>query len=532
MEENADLLLNEEAVLFEQDQISKEIESAFSNFSNERPFDLEQCTDIVLSALPDTVLLKIFSNLTHPELCHIALVCKHWLWVVYDSELWKFVDFSRCNKVDEKTIIQLIQSRLSPLLKTLDLSNCSFSPNIVQELTDSCQQLDTLVLQNCDLTSTLENKLNCLSVPGNLTRLDIRNFKAGFQFMHVILEAQDMSHLECFGFGNNHFCPAFTNFQTMFSKMHALKILECVDCEFISDSEVIIFAKTLKNLESLVLKNCKNLNGSSLGHLINGAKELKSLNLSGTGVNDLALSNFPWESSIIEEFDLSFCDEITSAGLIVSIPKMDLLESLLLSNTGRGKAVTGEVLEAAYSIGNWKHLNVLSLHFANRLFNQAFSFLQNCSNLQWLSLRTCYRIDFECIAANLKYFPRLLGLECGSLFATGNSTNQWVQLLQSISINCKNMRHLILLKCVGLPLSRVTEYKNLLLGCLETMKKLETISVLYSEEAIYNLIESCINLSSSRASVKMSSPVPIIPPFRHSLDSEINKSKFRKYFGY
>ena len=110
-----------------------------------------------LGDLPDTVLLKIFSNFSLPELCHIALVCRHWLWIVYDSELWRYVDLSKYKQINEGHIVNLIQARLSPLLKSLDLSNREITPVIMNELSEHCHQLDTLVLQNC-LLSENESK--------------------------------------------------------------------------------------------------------------------------------------------------------------------------------------------------------------------------------------------------------------------------------------------------------------------------------------------------------------------------------------
>ncbi len=123
--------------------------------------------------LPDTVVLKIFANLSHPELCKIALVCRHWLWIVYDSELWKHLDLQKFHCIDEENIIDLIKTRLSPLLRTLNLGSCRITPLLVNELTDNCKQLSTLSLQGCSW-DVMEHQPGAveLSVPHNLTRLD------------------------------------------------------------------------------------------------------------------------------------------------------------------------------------------------------------------------------------------------------------------------------------------------------------------------------------------------------------------------
>ena len=86
--DDEDSILPADYEYLEQD-ISNQIELAYQNFSQEKSGYNHEENDIpaLFEELPDSVILKIFGNLTHPELCHVALVCKHWLWIVYDSEL-------------------------------------------------------------------------------------------------------------------------------------------------------------------------------------------------------------------------------------------------------------------------------------------------------------------------------------------------------------------------------------------------------------------------------------------------------------
>lgn len=521
------------------DIISQQVESVFMHkFSNEFRGEASSNTDITrLSNLPDTILLKIFSNFSLPELCHIALVCKHWLWVVYDSELWKYVDLSGYSKITEKHIISLINARLSPLLKTLDLSNREITPVIINELNDNCQQLDTLVLQNCDFSSSAsssdhEIKLKS-TVPDKLVRLDIRNFKRGFHFIHLILEASDLSHIECFGFGNNHFCPAFSDFQLVFRRMHSLRILECVNCETFNDGQLKIIADELNCLESLVLKKCENIKGSTLQYLIQHAKKLKSLNLAETKVTDTALVATTWEDSHLEEFDLSFCLELSSVGLLGSIPRIQTLQYLALHNVGKSKAVTTELLERVHESQSWNKLEVLCLRFCNQIASESLLCMQNCLNLKYISFRTCYKIGYASIASSLKYFPNLMSLECGSLRISDESIcTQWIEIFAKATEHCPNLRSLALVKCSGMPVSKVSAYRKIMCKFLLSCKHMDTICVLYSEEAILSLFKEAINmLPSNRDAINLSSvPVPrMIPPFRHSLDTELNHRRFRTF---
>uniref|UniRef100_A0A7M5XFA7 F-box domain-containing protein n=1 Tax=Clytia hemisphaerica TaxID=252671 RepID=A0A7M5XFA7_9CNID len=176
-----------------EDQIEKEIRYIFAKkFSKEfsglqsSSRDASNKSVANLDDLPDTVLLKIFSSFELPELCHVALVCKHWLWIVYDSELWRYVDLSKYKQINERHIVNLIQARLSPLLKSLDLSNREITPVIMNELSEHCQQLDTLVLQNCLMQDSQTDEISNLStVPEKLVRLDVRNFKQGPKNLNI-----------------------------------------------------------------------------------------------------------------------------------------------------------------------------------------------------------------------------------------------------------------------------------------------------------------------------------------------------------
>ena len=522
---------------FENDGISRHIQSAFTGFSNEKPFDQsEEGNELMLLDLPDSILLKIFSNLSHPELCRIALVCKHWLWIVYDSELWKYVDFSQCANVTEQHLLNLIRNRLSPLLKMVDLSNCAVTPVLFQELTEK-QNLETLVLKNSSFKQDEEeeeNNMQLISAPDNLIRLDIRNFKAGFQFVHLILEVHSTSHLECFGFGNDTFCPTFKDFQNLLGKMRSLRILECVDCDSITDAQVRQVSEQLTVLESLVLKKCKNITGSSLGHLILSAENLKSLNLAGTMLNDLSVINAPWEICKIEELDLSFCDQLTADGLKDTLWKIKSLQYLAMNNTGRGRAVTAEIFQNAFLHDSWKDLTNLTLHFANRLTDEALSALKNCTKLKRISFRTCHKISFESICKALKDFPNLISLECGSLFPLDQTSSQWIDLIDSISTNCPNIKFLTMLKCAEVPIAKMSVYRSVVTRFVTTCVKLNSLSILYSEEAITRLFQDCATAMNRYPAVRISNSqnFTVMPPFRHSLDSEINKQKFQTFFGY
>lgn len=46
-------------------------------------------SQFLITRLPDKLMLRVFSYLSHVELCTIARVCKQWRRLAYDSTLWQ-----------------------------------------------------------------------------------------------------------------------------------------------------------------------------------------------------------------------------------------------------------------------------------------------------------------------------------------------------------------------------------------------------------------------------------------------------------
>ncbi len=483
-------------------------------------------SDLRILDLPDTVALKIFANLSHPELCKIALVCKHWLWIVYDSELWKHFDLEKFHCADESHVINLIQTRLSPLLRTLNLGHYKITPLLINELTSNCRQLSTLSLQGCHWISTQEGESTFPqpSLPENLTRLDLRDFGDRGSFMHIILNNPDLSKLECFGFGNKASCmtcPTFVDFRCLLSKMANLQVLECCDSELVTDQLLQAATEALPLVQSINLKSCHKVTGSSLKGLIEKCSCLKSLILSGTSVHDNSLASVSWKDSKIEDLDLSLCDKITTAGLRLVLPNLRFLQYLCLNNCGRGKAVKDELLVEVWEKGLWADLHTLSLQFSCCLTGEGINQLKNCSNLENLSLRSCHRLGFQEVSDILHFFKKLKSVEVGTLFTSPERSICWGVLLASIPANCPLMEKIELVKCSGTTLGNLSRYRQKILQFLLHCTKLKSVCLQHCDAGISNLFSACVaSLADDREIEVTTSNMtdPIIPLHKHSLD--------------
>eukprot|EP00112_Aurelia_sp_Birch-Aquarium-sp1_P006458 Seg1713.6 transcript_id=Seg1713.6/GoldUCD/mRNA.D3Y31 product="F-box/LRR-repeat protein 7" protein_id=Seg1713.6/GoldUCD/D3Y31 len=488
--------------------------------------------DLNILELPDTVSLKIFANLAQPELCRIALVCKHWLWIVYDSELWRHVDLQEFRNIDEDCMVRLIQTRLSPLLRTLNLGQCSITPMIFNELTDNCRQLATLSLKNSTLDLSVDTESNQLSLPANLTRLDMRNFGVRGTFVHLIMNAPDLSKLECFGFGNDHSmlsCPTFIDFRSLFNKMKNLQILDCCDSEIITDVVIEEIADNLPLLTSLSIKKCTRVTGSTLNPLISKAKNLTSLLLGGTSITDASLANTTWEGCKLEELDLSMCDRVTSVGLLSVLPNLQCLRYLCLNNCGRGKAITDEVVMEINDADLWPNLETLSLQFCCRLTAEGLELLNKCHGLKVLSLRSCHRFGYAEISKVLSNFRRLAVLEAGTIFWPPHRSIAWQDFLTSIPEHCPLIETLVLVKCSGTTLGNLSRFRPRIFEFLVKCKNLSAICLQQCDAGIVNLfIEGSCKLSLQGRNVEITTTSldkPVIPLSKHALERYMEDKK-------
>jgi len=430
-----------------------------------------------LLQLPDSLLLKIFSNLSHTQLWQVATVCKKWLSLVLDTKLWQSVKFSQWNYLTEDQVIHIIRKQIPPTLRLVDLSNCRVSSLIFHELSARFQHLETLLLQNTnfvyDDNHDKDNgdsddgnvKIKSFTLPSYLVRLDLRNFEADSQLLlpHIMVQVSYLRNLECLrctgvaalqfeDFPTFKLYPSAEDFHLL-GALRSLRILECVDCDAITDTHIALVVEQLSNLESLSLKNCENVTGSMLNKLLTSTAKLKSLNLSGTRLTDSAMTSAVWEKCRIEEIDLSYCSVLTEEGLLNSIWRIKDIRYLALNYVGKGRSVTEKLFEKSAKCKTWKYLTTLSVFVSNKLHCSALTSLRQYSHLCHISFRTCSGITFNDIAHNLEYFPNLSVLECGSPKieeSAARLSNTWIHLLESLSNHCRRLKQLVMLRCTAL----------------------------------------------------------------------------------
>ena len=305
----------------------------------------------------DCLLIKIFEWLGMKVLIRCCHVCKKWKRVAYDSSLWQDVDLRPFRwKLDEQCIVRLVQSRLKPCLRRLNLSGFSLTPKLFNQLESCCPNLISMILENVTFIgfNTVNTKFN--SFPKTLRILDLRHSNGDEEAFSVVVA--NVASLECFGVTNH--ILLHTNHVRLFRNLKNITVLDFSYCNSLYDVTLILIANFCTKLRSLSLNHCNNVNGRDLHLIIEHCKRLRSLSFSGTSLTDQNLSQCDWVNIDLEELDVSWCRNITETGLVTLLPQLTHLVYLRLCSCGFGHAITDQVLNTL-STNEYPKLAVLDV---------------------------------------------------------------------------------------------------------------------------------------------------------------------------
>ncbi|CAH3133008.1 unnamed protein product [Porites lobata] len=381
-----------------------------------------------IQEFPDTILLLIFRCLSETDLCHIAQVCRRWRLIAYDSSLWKSVNLKRFHKLNEMCLIKVIRSRMVPMLYKLNLGGFTLSPRVFHVLVENCPKLRVLCLESTTFVEDFTRKET--SFPDNLSKLDIRHSSGhpcAFRVMSHRLQT-----VKCLGVSD----PLFESLELevekrrVFVSLQAVRILEFSYCSSLTDQMVRYIAEYCRNLQSLCLRRCNNIQGESLPKLIDNCSSLTSLVLDGTNVSDNAVTSVRWEKSVISEVDLSWCRHLTEHGLKFMLPRCRFLRYLRLCCCGYGHAITDDVLNAMTQ-NPCSFLEVLDLSYSSEVTNSALGrFITNCPSLRYLRVYHCQMLTsalMSLIPSDSQVFvvANFFSLQRGGLVTSATSEGPW-----------------------------------------------------------------------------------------------------------
>ncbi|XP_073251278.1 F-box/LRR-repeat protein 12-like [Porites lutea] len=381
-----------------------------------------------IQEFPDTILLLIFRCLSETDLCHIAQVCRTWRLIAYDSSLWKSVNLKRFHKLNEMCLIKVIRSRMVPMLYKLNLGGFTLSPRVFHVLVENCPKLRVLCLESTTFVEDFTGKET--SFLENLSKLDIRH-SSGHPGAFRIM-SQRLQTVKCLGVSDQLFESLELEVEKrgVFVSLQAVRILEFSYCSSLTDQMVRYIAEHCRNLKSLCLRRCKNIQGESLPKLIDNCSSLTSLVLDGTNVSDNAVMSVRWEKSVISEVDLSWCRHLTENGLKFMLPRCRFLRYLRLCCCGYGHAITDDVLNSMTQ-NPCSFLEVLDLSYSSEVTNSALGrFITHCPSLRYLRVYHCQMLTSALMSlipsdSHVFVVANFFSLQRGGLVTSATTEGPW-----------------------------------------------------------------------------------------------------------
>jgi len=313
--------------------------------------------------LSDCVLIKVFIKLELKSLVRCCFVCSRWKRIIYDSSLWIDVDLRPFRwKLDEQSVVRLIQTRFHPCLKSMNLSGFSLTPKLFGELRLQCPNLVCLTLENVTFIGFNVMPNHLLKFPPRLELLDLR-YSNGDEEAFVLISS-NVKQLKCFGVTNH--MMLHVNEVQLFQNLNRVNVLDFSYCNALFDATLLLVGTFCTQLYSLSLSHCNNVSGNGLDLIVQNCKNLKSLSFSGTSLTDQNLSNCNWGNLQLEELDVSWCRNITENGLMALLPKLNHLVYLRLCSCGFGHAITDRVL-ATLSNNSYPKLEILDVSYSREI---------------------------------------------------------------------------------------------------------------------------------------------------------------------
>lgn len=311
-----------------------------------------------MEEISSCILMKIFRWLDIRELVRCSKVCTQWRDIVNDSCLWKHVDLTNHRwTLNHSILLNLIQSRFKPCLRSLNLSGFSITSEILTELAKHCSNLQAMILENVTFAGFEELSEDDMKFPKTLEYLDLRLSTGDKNVFKLI--SSSVPRMKCLGFTDGLLMDG-TQIPNLFETLTNALALDFDCCNSFYDAGLTFIGCFCQSLTSLTISDCNNIRGNNLHLITSNCKTLRTLKFSGTSLEDENLAKCNWNETLIEELEISWCRNVTEDGLVMLLPQLSHLIYLRLCSCGFGQAITDEVLRTLEP-STHKQLSVLDV---------------------------------------------------------------------------------------------------------------------------------------------------------------------------
>lgn len=405
-----------------------------------------------IDSLPDKVLLKIFSYLSHQQILKYAVVSKKWHMISQDSRLWGFVslrpEISGLHVQGESHMVQqLIPTKFRENLRYLETNADLVTPTVLQDLAKKCPNLTHLLLdfaqasQLHDFTdlSAFPTKLKFLALYlSDTIFLDnfmkrIYSFINGLEMLNIVgtYEKAEMEEGEVY---------EVVNIKTLKQATPNLRIINPYGINFVDDTHIEAFSSNCIQLQVLCVNFCARVTGSSLKILLQRCKNLKCLMMQQTSLQNEHVMAAEWEKADnLQELDLTATD-LSKECLLDILPRIPAIRWLSI---GQLDGLTDNVFKHWMDHANLKELISLDLDASDNLTEEMiYSFVSSHGlHLQGLSLSGMPHVT------DTLWNSILTKLKNAKILIMGTTERMTLKihvdhLIDAISKNCPNLERL------------------------------------------------------------------------------------------
>jgi len=363
------------------------------------------------------------------------------------TKLHSIYEMDLCDLIwlDEATLIEITRS-CGNTLKVLLLDRCNVSDEVLKQIAFSAPHIRKLSISGCDRTS-ISGISVVLSVCTSLTNL---NLAGNSNLLNYACKSDDDFLLDIYE-------------KTVPSILRTDLPIHLTDRNqrdtFCSRKLFAELIEKLPGLTSLSLANIENVDDQLLSKFSSNMS-LKVLDLSGTCIGDLGLSNILKLVPTLVNLSIAFCFNIESLEPLCTLLHLEHLRAI-----GLYKLESNEIIELISKIGhNLKSLDLsgcsnlssacirsisdrcfrlVSLNMTGciHLESESFENMWMCSKLKTLCVNSCYQLDLEYIRRKLDQVEvvRIRSQSSGTIVSSGIVPN-WKPLplnqqLKSIATN-------------------------------------------------------------------------------------------------
>jgi len=294
-----------------------------------------------IEALPDKVLLRVFSFLKHQEMMKYSVVSKKWRMIAQDSRLWGFVslrpEISGLQIQSVDMLLKLIQNRFAANLRYLELPCDLITREVLQELANRCPNLTHLLLdfshgaQLADFSelNAFPTKIKylclCLSETIFLDNFmkKIYNFINGIELLHLYGTYEQGEEEE----GEVY---EVLNIRTLKQATPNLRVINMYGISFVDDTHIEAFSSNCIQLAVLCVNYCSKVQGTTLKILVQRCKYLRCLMLQQTNLTAENMTSVEWEkATALQELDITATDlnQATIIDILTRVPALQWLSA-------------------------------------------------------------------------------------------------------------------------------------------------------------------------------------------------------------